>query len=203
MFLFLFLACSASDEPRDTSTDDPSDLFPNSSDTDMDTDTDTDDTDTDTNGGPTSDAAFFASGTYDDVPFEVDCYFDETDEAWSSSLQCQENIQFFMTCRPDDAYAYTDIGVDLFQVWFYLHGDAAAVGTHDVVGLNTIQVGNGMAAPLGSSSDNIVSATVTVDDINLWTSASGSFTATWDQTGDQWAGDHWAQINGTFDFTCP
>ncbi len=150
-----------------------------------------------------SDAAFIATGTYDGDPFTVDCQFDGTDPEWTAGLQCQDSIQFFVWCRPDPDHATIGgLPPEQFQVWFYLHAAIADPGTHDLVGQSGLCVGDGLAAPLCTSSENIESATLTVDASTLWTAASGSFEAEWNGDGDPWAGDHVATMSGSFDFVC-
>jgi hypothetical protein len=190
--LVFTLACGDKDGDDTSASDDTA-----AGDADTDTDTDTD-TDADTD----SDAAFHAWGTYDDESFDVDCYFDDTDPSYTAGIQCQENIQFFLWCRPDSAEDNPG-GLDVFQVWFNFSADYTSTGTHDLVGSGVLSVGDGMAAALTTTSENIESATVTVDSISLWTAAAGSFSAEWNDSGDAWAGDHKATLQGTFDFSCP
>ncbi|MCB9778930.1 MAG: hypothetical protein H6742_10235 [Alphaproteobacteria bacterium] len=168
----------------------------------------TDDGSTDggsTDGGTAgSDAAFHATGTYDGDSFEVDCAFDGTDPDWTATLQCYDGIQIFAACRldPDDA-PVGGLAPDQFQVWFKVTAAANTVGTHDVTGTDSIAVGNNLGAPLGTNSQNIEAASITIDSIDGWTAASGTFTAEWNDSGDEWAGDHTATITGSFDLVCP
>lgn len=94
-------------------------------------------------------------------------------------------------------------GLQVFQVWFNLAYDLAAVGTHDAAGTGVLSVEDGYGSPLTTSSENIESAEVVVDSATLWTAASGSFSAEWNDQGDRWAGDHTATLSGVFDFECP
>ncbi len=158
---------------------------------------------TDGGGSGASDAAFWASGTYDGDAFEVDCFFDDSDPDWTASLMCQEDIQFFVGCRldPEDG---TVGGLEpaSFQIWFYLHAEIANPGTHNVMGMAGLCVGNNGGSPLCTNSQNIESGSITVDSSTLWSAASGSFEAEWNDSGDQWAGDHTATLTGGFDFNC-
>ena len=149
-----------------------------------------------------SDGAFHAEGTYDGEAFTVTCFFDGTDPDWTGDLQCQDGIQFFAWCRPDPDEPVPG-GLDVFQVWFNLAGDLATTGTHDGVGTGALSVGDGMAAPLTTTSENIVSAEIVVDSVVQWTQASGTFSAEWSDAGDPWAGDHTATLTGSFDLACP
>lgn len=169
--------------------------------TDAGTDTGTDpDTDADTDPG-TVDAAFHAEGTYDGEAFTVTCHFDGTDPEHTAGLQCQEGIQFFAWCRPDPDEPVPG-GLEVFQVWFNLAYELAEPGTHDAVGTGVLSVGDGYGAPLNTNSENIESAQVVVESSTLWTSARGTFSAEWNDSGDTWAGDHTATLSGSFDLQC-
>ncbi len=149
-----------------------------------------------------ADGAFVATGTYDGDPFTAACQFDGTDPENTAGLQCQDGIQFFAWCRPDPDHATIGgLPPGQFQVWFNLHAAIADPGTYDLVGQTGLCVGDGLAAPLCTNSENIVSSSLTVDASTLWSAASGSFEAEWSGS-DPWAGDHVASLSGTFDLTC-
>ena len=154
-------------------------------------------------GGSTDDAPFHASGTYDGEAFQVECYFDGSDPDYTASLLCQGPYQIFASCRldpEDDPVAGLDPAQ--FQVWFYYLAEFDASGTYDLIGKTTLCVGDNSGAPLCTHSDNAVSAELVVDEVTLWTHVAGSFSGSWDDSGDEWAGDHTAEISGTFDLDC-
>jgi hypothetical protein len=200
--LFALTACGDKDsDDSGSSTDGASDGSDGTSDG---TDGTSDGTDgTSDDGGDGGDAAFTASGTYDGDAFEVDCAFDDSDPDWTAGLQCQDGIQFFAWCRLDpDHAAVGGLQPSEFQVSMFLHTEIASTGTHDVVGGAGLCVGDTMSTPLCTYSQNIESASMTVDAVDGWTSASGSFSAEWNDSGDEWAGDHTATLTGIFDFGC-
>lgn len=157
---------------------------------------------TEGSGGSASvngDAPFYAEGTYNGESFQVECNFDDTDPDWTAGLQCQDDTQFFITCRldpEDDPVA--GLEPSSFQVWFYLHTGYTSVGTHDAAGQPGICVGNNGGAPLCTNSGGeLEAAEIDVQAIDLWNSASGTFSASWADSGE-----NYATIQGSFDFTC-
>lgn len=181
--LVLLMACDGGDGPSD------------------DADADVDDTDP-TDTPPASDAPFFATGTYDGDDFVVECHFDGSDEDWTASLMCQEPYQFFITCRPSSDHGpVAGLEPSSFQVWFYLTADYGAPGAYDPAGMPGFCVGNNGGAPLCTNTENFLSGSITVDEVDLWTRAKGSFEGSWDGD-DPWAGEHTATVSGSFDFGC-
>jgi hypothetical protein len=133
-----------------------------------------------------------ASGSFNGTSFEVLCDFTDGDGsslasgAYKGSVMCP-GVQVWMQCRVPGEFdgVSGQLAVDI-QIF-------------DSADNYVVQLGDTMGSPLNNTtSPNVTDVTLDLDNFEVDTTATGSFSVTWEDDG---SGDY-GTMTGTFDATC-